>query len=105
MDAGSDIPAAWRQRVVDIRFGLLKRLSREFFADLGVPIPENDLIPLALEFLFIVRDGNQRPTPEVREVMKRHPRLLNVLDDLHRNGMISYQMVKDHAGKTKKRRK
>ena len=90
---------------MDIRFGLLKRLSRAFFEDLGVPIPEEHLIPLALEFLLVIRDGNQRLTPEVREVIKRHPRLMEVLDDLHRNGIISYQMVKAHTGTTKRRRK
>lgn len=105
MDEEPRVPAAWRRRVVDIRFGALKSLARSFFSDLWVSIPDRDLIPSALEFLFLVRDGNQRPNFEARKVLKRHPRLLEVFDDLHRSGEISYQMVQDHLDNTKKLRK
>jgi len=96
--------APWRRAVVDIRFGLLKRLSREFFADLGVPIPERELIITALEFFAVTRAAGHRPVPEVRVVVARHKLLSDLVDDLMREEVVSFKLI-NQVGSSMKRRK
>ena len=83
----------WKTKVVDIRFGLLKKLARVFFRDLGAPIEDADLLRMVLEFLLVIRDGNQNPVAEVRDVMRKHPQLINLIDQLRREGVVTYDSV------------
>lgn len=76
---------------MDIRFGLLKKLAREFFSDLGVPIPEREILKTVLEFYSITI--TMRPVPEVRVVIERHPKLGELINTLVREGAIRYTFV------------
>lgn len=83
--------APWKGGVVDIRFGLLKKLARDFFADLGAPIPERDLLKTVLEFYSITI--TMRPVPEVRVVIERHPKLGELINTLVREGALRYSFI------------
>ena len=94
--------APWRKAVVDIRFGLLKKLARDFFADLGVPISEGDLLKTVLEFYSITL--TMRPVPEVRVVISRHPKLGELINALVREGAIHYTFITKAGNSTKTRK-
>ena len=87
---------------MDIRFGLLKRMAREFFSDLGVPIQERDLLQTVLEFYSITI--TMRPVPEVRVVIERHPKLGELINALVREGAIRYTFVTKEDNSTKTHR-
>jgi hypothetical protein len=91
--------------VVDIRFGLLKKLSRDFFRELGATVPDRELIPLALEFMRIKSEGQYLMTSKVKSILEKHPRFPKVLDDLRRDEVLTYEdLVKIQAGNQGKRR-
>ena len=87
---------------MDIRFGLLKKLARDFFSDLGVPIPDRDLLKTALEFYSITI--TMRPVPEVRVVIERHPKLGELINTLVREGAIRYTFITKAGSSTKTHR-
>lgn len=87
---------------MDIRFGLLKRLAREFFSDLGAPVPERELLAMMLEFYAVTLTS--RPVPEVRVVIQRHQKLMELINTLMREGTLSYSVIMK-AGNSKKPRK
>jgi hypothetical protein len=91
--------APWRKAVVDIRFGLLKRMAREFFLDLGVPIPERDLLAMMLEFYAVTLTS--RPVPEVRVVIQKHQKIMELINTLMREGTLSYSVI-TQAGNSKR---
>jgi hypothetical protein len=94
--------APWRKAVVDIRFGLLKRMARDFFADLGVPIPEQELLKTVLEFYSITL--TMRPVPEVRVVISRHPKLGELINTLVREGALHYTFITKAGNSTTTRK-
>jgi hypothetical protein len=70
--------------VTDIRIARVKKLARAFFNDLSAPVLDQDVVPLAFEFVETLRTSGQIPTPHVKGVLTRHTDLIDLLDTLRR---------------------
>ena len=71
-------------QVSDIRLARLKKLSREFFDDVGVLVPDAELVDQAFEFIAIFRDTSVLPSQDVKKLVEKHSALMSLLDELRR---------------------
>lgn len=73
-----------QSNVVDIRTARIKRLALGFFQELDVPIPDGEILDMALSFADVLRESGQTPTEEVQKLVEKHVELMNLLDALRR---------------------
>ncbi len=79
-----------KSNVVDIRTARIKRLAAEFFRELDVPVPDEEVLPMAFSFIDVLRDSGQIPTEEIQKLVEKHVDLMNLLDALRSEYKLSH---------------